>query len=53
MPAVTQTELKYEIKQHLGWLRSYVEQMDANNWRDMRLRCEQQLTQLSTALEKR
>jgi hypothetical protein len=32
-----------ELRQHLSWLRTYVEEMTPDNWRDMKLRAERQL----------
>jgi hypothetical protein len=39
-----------EAQQHLGWLKQYVGLMSEDNWRDMKLRCERQLEELSAAL---
>lgn len=38
------------VRQHIGWLKIYVAQMNADNWRDMKDLCERQLTDLSSAL---
>ncbi|OGT54425.1 MAG: hypothetical protein A3E01_02945 [Gammaproteobacteria bacterium RIFCSPHIGHO2_12_FULL_63_22] len=45
------TERGYIIRQHVGWLKTYVAEMTPENWRDMRLRCERQLGELSGALD--
>ena len=41
----------YELSQHIGWLKQYVALMDETNWRDMRLRCERQLNEMSKLVE--
>lgn len=41
-----------EIEVHVGWLKFYIERMDATNWKDMRLRAERQLESLATALSR-
>lgn len=41
------TERETEIRQHLGWLQSYILGMTEANWADMRLRAERQLHQLA------
>ena len=40
----------HEIRTHVNWLVGYVDLMNESNWRDMRLYCERQLTQLKTAI---
>jgi len=39
-----------EVRQHVGWLKVFIDGMTAENWRDMRLRCARQLAELSAAL---
>lgn len=36
-----------EMSQHIGWLKQFVQGMDENNWRDMKLRAERQLEQIA------
>ena len=44
------TERDYIIWQHIGWLKTYIAEMTPENWRDMRLRCERQLSELSEVI---
>jgi hypothetical protein len=46
-------EPPHPITQHLAWLKQYVEGMDESNWKDMRLRAERQLEQISADLDVR
>lgn len=39
-----------EMGQHIAWLRSYLSLMTADNWRDMKERCEYQIDMLSGTL---
>ena len=39
-----------DVIQHIGWLKQYLGNMTEDNWRDMKLRAERQLEELSTAL---
>lgn len=41
-----------EIRQHVGWLKQYVHGASQDNWRDMMLRAERQLEDLSAALDR-
>jgi FAD/FMN-containing dehydrogenase len=41
----------HAIRQHVGWLKMFVAEMTAENWKDMRARCERQLAELSKATE--
>lgn len=45
-----QASLDYELSQHIGWLKQYVQGMTEMNWRDLALRAERQLEELSEAL---
>lgn len=38
-----------EVRKHIAWLFQYVQGMHEHNWRDMKLRAERQLEQLSLA----
>ena len=38
------------VAQHIGWLKQFVTGMTADNWRDMRERCERQLNELSDTI---
>lgn len=49
---MTPEQAREEIQQHIGWLKMYVEGMSPENWRDMRLRCERQIEQLSAAMQR-
>jgi ribosomal protein S6 len=40
-----------KVTQHIGWLKQYLSNMTEDNWRDMKLRAERQLEELSAALK--
>jgi hypothetical protein len=42
----------YIVNQHIGWLRQYITGMSPDNWRDMQVRAERQLEQLSDEINK-
>jgi len=41
------------ITQHIAWLKQYIDGMNKSNWKDMRLRAERQLEQISSDLDAR
>lgn len=43
-------EMTNEIDQHIAWLKQYIGGMSESNWKDMRLRADRQLEELSAAL---
>lgn len=41
-----------EIDQHVAWLNQYIFGMNDDNWRDMKMRAERQITQLASAFSR-